>query len=74
MDDALLVGRFERGGDLLRDQQGLVDRNRATRDAMRQVFSFHQFHDQRSDATGFFETVNVRDVGMMIDASSSASR
>ena len=32
---------------------------------MRQVFPFHQFHDQRSGAAGFLETVNVRDVGMI---------
>ena len=35
MDDALLVRRFERLRDLLRDRQRLVERNRAPRDALR---------------------------------------
>ena len=36
MDDALLVRGFERLGDLLRDRQRLVERNRALRDAIRE--------------------------------------
>ena len=36
VDDALLVRRFERLGDLLRDRQRLVERNRAARDPLRQ--------------------------------------
>ena len=36
MDDALLVRRFERFGDLLRDRQRLVERDRPARDAVRQ--------------------------------------
>ena len=35
MDDALLVRGFERVGDLPRDRQRLVDRDRAARDALR---------------------------------------
>ena len=34
MDDALLVRGFERFGDLLRDRQRLVDRDRPARDAL----------------------------------------
>ena len=34
MDDALLVRRVERLGNLLRDRQGLVDRDRAARDPL----------------------------------------
>ena len=36
MNDALLVRRFERLGDLLRDRQRLVERDRPARDALRQ--------------------------------------
>ena len=35
MDDALLVRRFQRLGNLLRDRQRFVDRDRAARDALR---------------------------------------
>ena len=37
MDDALLVRRFERLGDLLRDRQRLVDGNRALCDPLASV-------------------------------------
>ena len=65
MDDALLVRRFERLGDLLRDRQRLVDRDRPARNALRQVLALDEFHHQRTDTVGFFETVDLRDVGMI---------
>lgn len=37
MDDALLVRGFERLGDLLRDGQGFVERDRAPRAALREI-------------------------------------
>ena len=48
VDDALLVRRFERLGDLLRDRQRLVERNRATRDALRQIVALDEFHHERA--------------------------
>ena len=36
MDDALLVGGFERLGDLPRDREGLVDRDRTLRNPVGQ--------------------------------------
>ena len=50
MDDALLVGRFERLGDLLSDWQRLVQRNGAARDPIGQRLTLHQFHDERVDS------------------------
>ena len=47
MDDALLVRRFERLGDLLRDRQRLVERNRPLRDAVGQRRPLDQLHHQR---------------------------
>ncbi len=47
MDDALLVRRFERVGDLFRDRQRFVERNRAARDALRQILALDQFHHER---------------------------
>ena len=63
MDDALLVRRFERLGDLLRDRHRLVERNRAARDPLRQILALDQFHDERAARLpAFFESVDVRDV------------
>ena len=59
MNDPLLVRRFERLGDLLRDGQRLVDRDRPARNALRQVLALDEFHHQRTDTVGFFETVDA---------------
>ena len=62
MDDAVIVGGFERFGDLPRDRQCFVDRNRSARDSLRQVLAFDEFHHQCSDTARLFQSVNVRDV------------
>ena len=46
MDDALLVRRLERLGDLPRDRQRLVDRNRPVRQPLGEVVAFDQLHRQ----------------------------
>ena len=65
MDDALLVRRFERVGDLLRDRQRLVDRDRSVRDPIRECRTFDQLHHERTNAARLFETVDAADVGMV---------
>ena len=65
MDDPLLVRRFERLGDLLRDRQRFVERDRAARDSLREILALDQFHDERAHTAGFFEAVDVRDVRMV---------
>ena len=60
MDDALLVRGFERLGDLFRDRQRLVERNRAPRDAVRQRRPFDEFQHERRHAAGVFEAVDRR--------------
>ena len=65
MNDPVFVRRFERLGDLFRDGQRLVDRDRPARNALRQVLALDEFHHQRTDTVGFFETVDLRDVGMI---------
>ena len=65
MDDPLLVRRFERLGDLLGDGQRLVEGNRASRNALRQILALDEFHDEGVDVTRMFEAVNDRDVGMV---------
>ena len=46
MDDALLMRRFQRLRDLLRDGQCLVDRNRALCNAVGEGRPLDQFHDE----------------------------
>ena len=56
---------FERVGYLFRDRQRLVERNCPARDPLRQVLTFDELEDERRDAVGLFEAVNVRDVRMV---------
>ena len=48
MDDPLLVRRRQRLGDLLRDWQRLVERNRSARDAVSEVFALDELHHERA--------------------------
>ena len=65
MDDPLLVRGFERLGDLLRDGQCFVDRDRASRDALREILALDEFHHERRDAAALFEPVDAGDVRMV---------
>jgi hypothetical protein len=47
MDDAFLVRRLERFGDLSGDRQSLFERKRSARDPVRQVVALDNLHDQR---------------------------
>ena len=62
MDDSLLVRGFERVGDLLRDRQRLIDRDRAARNPLRQVVALDQLHDEGRDARALLEPVDRGDV------------
>ena len=62
MDDALLVRRFEADRDLSRDADGVLERDRTGRDAIRQRRPLDQLEDERADAVRFLEAVNGRDV------------
>ena len=74
MDDALLVRRFERLGDLPRDRQRLVERNRPVRDPIGERRPLDQLHHQRVQAAGVFEAVDLRDVRMIQRREHCASR
>ena len=65
MDDPLLVRGFERLRDLPRDRQRLVERDRSTRDPLRQIVAVDQFHHERLDAVGVLQPVDGRDVRMI---------
>ena len=62
VDDPVLVCSFESRGDLCRDRQRLVERNRPAGDAHRQVFALDELHHEGQDARRFFEPEHRRDV------------
>jgi hypothetical protein len=61
----MLVRRFERLGNLPRYWQRLGDRNCSTCEALRQVLTLDQLHDERRDAVRLFEAVDAADVRMI---------
>ena len=65
MDDALLVRRLERVGDLCRDRQRLGERHCTTRDVRGKIFALDQFHDERGEVGGLLESVDRGDVWMI---------
>ncbi len=65
----VLVGGFERIGDLERDRARIIERHRPPADERRAIVSIDQFHHERSHARlscacsrALLETVNLRDV------------
>ncbi len=64
MDDALVVGLLERGGDLQRDLARLADRDVAAF-VSRKVLALDQLERQVGRVAGLFETVDRRDVGVV---------
>ena len=65
MDDALLVRRVERLGDLPRDRQRLVERDRTSCDAVGERLTLDQFHHERLHTSAVFEAVDGGDVRMV---------
>ena len=65
MDDALLVRRFERLGDLPRNRHRLVQRQRPAGDPIGQRLALDQFEDQRMRLAAVLEPVNRADVRMV---------
>jgi len=65
VDDPLLVGGLERLGGLLRDREGLVERDRPLGDAVGQRRAFNQLEDEDLLAVGLLEPVDVANVGMV---------
>jgi hypothetical protein len=48
VDNALLMGGFERVSNLARDGQGVGERDRAARDMRRQIVALDELHHQVS--------------------------
>ena len=74
MDDPLLVRRFQRLGDLSRDRQGFIDRDRALRDAVGERRPFDQLQHERLHAVGVLQSVDRRDVRVIQRRENLASR
>ena len=65
MDDAVLVGGFERLDDLARDRQRVLEWNRAVSDAIGQRGPVDELHHQRLPGRRFLDAVDRRDVRMV---------
>jgi hypothetical protein len=65
VDDPLLVRRFERVSDLLRDRQRARQRNRSVRDALGQSRPFDELQHQRPLRRGRLQPVDRADVRMV---------
>ena len=65
MNDPLLVRRFEGIGDLFRDRQRFVERNRPARDPLREILAFDELEHERGNAVRLLEPVDVGDVRMV---------
>ena len=61
MDDALVVGLLEGLRDLLGDLEGLVDGDRAPREALLEVLALHQLEGEEGLPVGLLETVDGGD-------------
>ena len=65
MDDALLVCRFERVGDLPRDWNRFIERKSTPRDTIGKRRPFDELHHQGKRASGLLDAENVGDVRMI---------
>ena len=65
MDDAELVRCLERLGELPRDVERIGNGDRSLRDPLLERGPFDELHDDRADVAAMFESVDVRDQGMI---------
>ncbi len=65
MNDALLVCCFERLGNLPRDRDRLIERERTSRNTLGEIISLDEFHHEGGQAPALFESVKGGDVGVV---------
>jgi hypothetical protein len=65
MHDLSPVGGFERIGDLHRNVERLIRRDRALGNPVRQRRDFHQLHDERRRAVSTLESIDLSDIRMI---------
>ena len=61
MHDAIRMRKCDGVGNLPRDLQGFLDRQRPARDALRQCVAGHELEHQQQAARGIFDTVDGAD-------------
>ena len=65
MNDALLMGGFQRFGDLAGNGQRLIERDCVLHDAMSQCGPIDQLQDERPRVAALPQAVDAGDVGMI---------
>ena len=65
MDNARGMRGLERIGDLLRDGERFVERDRSPPEPLRKVFALDQLHHERMRRARILNPVDVRDVRMI---------
>ncbi len=65
VDDPSLVRGLERLGDLPRNRQRLIERNRSPRDPRVQALALHELHDEDVPSVHGLEGVDRRDAGVI---------
>jgi len=65
MNDGLLVCCLEGFGNLSRDRQRLIERQRPADDLFCEGFTLYQLHHQRAHPARLFTAMDVRDVGVV---------
>jgi hypothetical protein len=65
VDDALVVRRLERVGDLACDGEGFFERRRSESQPRREGFAFDELEDEEPGPARFFEAVDASHVRMI---------
>ena len=65
VDDALLVCRLERLGDLSRDRECLLNRQRTQRQTLGERRAFHEFEHEAAHASGLLQPIDRANVWMV---------
>ena len=65
MDNAPFVSSFQRLGDLFRNPERFVERDRAARDAIGQCFAVNEFKNKETGVAELLYVVNAGDVRMI---------
>ncbi|MBK9376637.1 MAG: hypothetical protein IPN03_23695 [Holophagales bacterium] len=65
VDDPLVVGRFQRLGDLPGDGYGLFEGDGTALHPLGEVFALDELHDEGANAAGLLEAVDRGDVGVL---------
>ena len=74
MNDAVLVGLFERLGDLASNVERLVHWKRSVLESFRELLALDQLENEKRLSVGLFETVDGGDVRVVEELRADAPR